>query len=634
MNKKICFNKTIVFIGIVVILLLGVVTLSNYIKNQKYSTNSRASAAPKTLKQSPAPKEGILGSSCTVINSENTCNEGLTCRENDKTCQIISARDYEEQQWEKQKIQLKGKSSIDALPTGYLSYSEIVSELQSITNAHPTLTKLDSIGFSIDRKDIYSLKITNENIEEGRRNSKPPFLVTALYHGNEIAGTEVSMEWIRYLLNNYENDPEVAFLVNYRKLYIVPMVNVDKYGIDRNNSNGVNLNRNHSFQWQGEGSAPASEPEIIGLQKFYNQVFTKFRGDNSGENNNLSMPASLDTQGLFITIHSNWHSGGWLWFWGWNDAPLENENGPQAYQIGSRLSNASGYPLLAPGTGQAGTAPGCAEDYIYGYFGVPGYTPELKNSNQSPPIDHVKNVNWNIEMRPAFLLAAALAAQPYLLSYGPRVNNGNASSIATLTSRVDVSATAIDADKNSSNFAEFYIIPPELGGKPIVSGPVTNGTISLSAPGSAFSKGKNVLSVRFRNTSNQWGSMKGIAFVEGTGKESIYITSPTPNSKLGGMDVTSVIFTIIAQDSVPFESLQTQMCFFDGFGMKNCHDWKPANKKDGFSWEITENIPSQESNSRSLTLTVHIVNGTSPDATFLYGVNYPLNRVFIPLVSH
>ena len=155
-----------------------------------------------------------------------------------------------------------------------------------------------SIGNSIENRPIYTVKISdNPEIDE----NEPEILYTALHHAREPQSMMQMIYFMYYLLENYNTDPSVQYLVNNRELYFIPVVNPDGYEYNRttnpsgggmwrknrrNNggSYGVDLNRNYGpyTYWNApnggssttpssdtyRGTAPFSEPETNSIKNF------------------------------------------------------------------------------------------------------------------------------------------------------------------------------------------------------------------------------------------------------------------------------------------------------------------------------------------------------------------------------
>ena len=157
----------------------------------------------------------------------------------------------------------------------YHTYEEVWSMMDSLANAYPNITRLDTIGESqFQGYLIPSMKISdNPDVEE----DEPAILYDGLHHSKEPQGMEVTLGLMKYLLDNYGVDSLVTHWVDNIEIFIVPMLNPDgwKYVVDdsltnpwwrknqRDNNNnqvfdpnydGVDLNRNYAFNWSTGGS--------------------------------------------------------------------------------------------------------------------------------------------------------------------------------------------------------------------------------------------------------------------------------------------------------------------------------------------------------------------------------------------
>ena len=82
---------------------------------------------------------------------------------------------------------------------------------------------------------------------------KPQVLYTSIHHAREPMSLSQLIFYMWYLLENYDSDPEVQYILNNTELYFIPVVNPDGYlyneftnptggGLwrkNRKNSNGV-----------------------------------------------------------------------------------------------------------------------------------------------------------------------------------------------------------------------------------------------------------------------------------------------------------------------------------------------------------------------------------------------------------
>ena len=182
----------------------------------------------------------------------------------------------------------------------YHTYDEMLQEMQNTAAQYPDLVRLIDIGDTWEKtqgmadRDIWAMKISDnpdqEEIEE------PDVLIMGCHHARELITVEIPLAVIE-VLTTYYNNPRVKNLVDNREIWIVPMVNPDGHvyvqNVDsmwRKNRNtngsgdptyqGVDLNRNYSYQWGYDNSGsspytwsetyrglgPFSEPEVQAIR--------------------------------------------------------------------------------------------------------------------------------------------------------------------------------------------------------------------------------------------------------------------------------------------------------------------------------------------------------------------------------
>jgi len=123
----------------------------------------------------------------------------------------------------------------------YHSYAEVTSTLQAYASAYPGLTRLISLGQSVDGRDLWAILISDNPLLD---EIEPEFKYVSTMHGDEPVGTEMCLYFIDHLLTNYGVDSTITDLVNNTAIWIVPLMNPD--GLEdgtRNNANGFDLNR-------------------------------------------------------------------------------------------------------------------------------------------------------------------------------------------------------------------------------------------------------------------------------------------------------------------------------------------------------------------------------------------------------
>lgn len=184
---------------------------------------------------------------------------------------------------------------------GYYTYQEMLDLLDEMKLKFPDLitvkAPIDTSNLTHEGRPIYFVKISdNPDVDE----AEPEVLYDAVHHAREPNSMSQLIFYMWYLLEHYDDDPEIKYLVDQTELYFVPCVNPDGYilnettdpnggGFWRKNlrdngdgTTGVDLNRNYDYLWAYDnsgsspstssqtyrGTAPFSEPETMAMKSF------------------------------------------------------------------------------------------------------------------------------------------------------------------------------------------------------------------------------------------------------------------------------------------------------------------------------------------------------------------------------
>ena len=433
----------------------------------------------------------------------------------------------------------------------------IVNFLQGTNTAHPDLTELFDIGNAWQTtRDIWVLRITNEDAAFGPIADKPTFFLYATIHAREVSTPELAIRYIKYLLDGYNGqggygvDPDVTWLVDQHVLYVLVMANPDGHVVNEMNTSadrrknmnntscpsgnfGVDLNRNHSFLWGCCGGSSSyscsdiyrgvsrgSEPETQAFQAFFAQVMR----DQNGPNGDDQIPpaAPENAMGIFLTLHS--YSDYVLWPWGFGGYG-NSPNYTQLRAIGEKFAYFNGFNPI----GYIGYAvDGATDDWTYGKFGVASFTFEVGPDDDSACgrffpaygcIDGIDGMSRNFwaENKPAFLYAHKIAAAPYRIVYGPDALNVTlAPPAGVVGDAITVQATIADRRHGNAGLrpvtaAEVFIGAPGADGTGIPMAPVDGSWGSTSEQAratldtSALAPGRHLVFVHGRNDQGKWG---------------------------------------------------------------------------------------------------------------------------------
>jgi len=107
----------------------------------------------------------------------------------------------------------------------YHNYAEMSAILQKLAEANKTLVKLESIGKTLEKRDIWALTIANQaGIPVGER---PGILIAANFEGDHVIGSELAAVIADYLVKNCATNANIKQRLDTYVYYIVPRVNPD-----------------------------------------------------------------------------------------------------------------------------------------------------------------------------------------------------------------------------------------------------------------------------------------------------------------------------------------------------------------------------------------------------------------------
>jgi murein tripeptide amidase MpaA len=96
--------------------------------------------------------------------------------------------------------------------------------LAKIHDAFPKLTRLYSVGRSVEGRDLWCLELTSE---KGDAKRKPGMYIDGNIHGNEVQGGETVAYTAWYLCHQYGRLDKVTELLDRGVFYLIPTINPD-----------------------------------------------------------------------------------------------------------------------------------------------------------------------------------------------------------------------------------------------------------------------------------------------------------------------------------------------------------------------------------------------------------------------
>lgn len=194
----------------------------------------------------------------------------------------------------------------------YLSYDDMVAQLNTWNQEAPELTEVGTYGKSSKGKDLYYIRINNSRITD----DKPVVLIQANIHGNESWAGSTVTAYIGTILDKYGDDEEITKLVDSRDLYFVPIISPDTHP-HRRHVDGVDPNRNYPTQRSPNKQSIAP---IQAIRDFF-----------------LSIKADAVISG---------HTSGEVYLYPWGDSRRTTPNDSDYKRILGEMSRLSGYSIL------------------------------------------------------------------------------------------------------------------------------------------------------------------------------------------------------------------------------------------------------------------------------------------------
>jgi hypothetical protein len=448
----------------------------------------------------------------------------------------------------------------------YRTVEETYTSLAQLASTYPNLASWIDIGDSWEKLssggttgyDLFTIVLSNKNIP----GPKPVFYLMSAIHAREFATAELATRFAQFLLENYDKDPDVTWLLDYFEVHISPHVNPDGRkiaeagiswrkntdnddGCDDSTSWGTDLNRNSSFKWGGlgastdpcsenyHGPSAASEPETQAIQNYIASIFPDQRGPADND------PVGSDASGVFITLHS--YGDLVLFPWGWSEFPAPNDAALET--LGRKFGFHTGYKVCQAGEyGCIYLTSGSSDDWAYGELGVASYTFELGTTFfESCSYFEANILSENI---PALMYAFKAARKPYQNSSGPDSYNLNLSAQnVTPGASLYLYATADDTRYESAGWGEepsqsIIAARYSLDSPSWIAGTQTypllpvdgsfNGhveSLSGSIDTSSLSQGRHTIFVESQDAAGVWGVPSAIFFWV-TGEEFLPEISP------------------------------------------------------------------------------------------------------------
>ncbi len=438
----------------------------------------------------------------------------------------------------------------------YRTVEETFATAEQITATYPNLATWVDVGDSWKKTqssdagyDMMVLRLTNRNTP----GPKPILFITSSIHAREYTPAELTTRFAEHLVQHYNQDADVTWLLDYHEIHLMLMANPDGRKVaeagfywrkNRNTSYGtacadpptmydhygVDLNRNFAFGWDaGDGNvcdptfpgpSPASEPETQVVQNYIRELFVDANADDP-----YTYSAPITTTGMYIDIHS--YSN--LVLWPWGSTPEHAPNHEALQTLGRKFAYFNDYtPQQAI---ELYPTRGTTDSFAYGEVGVAAYTFELGNAFFES-CGTFENIIYPDNVQ-ALLYAAKVLRTPYATPAGPDVSDIVVQPVgATPNAPMTITATLDDTRSSHAmgieptqpiTTAEYFIdVPPWNTTSNPISGTLsaTDGTFDEHIESVTVSltdmtdlqQGRHTLFVRGKDADGNWGPVSAAFF--------------------------------------------------------------------------------------------------------------------------
>lgn len=139
----------------------------------------------------------------------------------------------------------------------YHDYAQIEQFQKDLQKAYPNLVNIESIGKSIEGRNIYVIIITDSKI--GKAHQKPAFYIDGGIHANEQNGVEICLYTAWYLCENFDHIPFIKQLLQDKVFYILPNISPDSKEHFIHKANNSNSSRSGQRPFDNDGDGDIDE---------------------------------------------------------------------------------------------------------------------------------------------------------------------------------------------------------------------------------------------------------------------------------------------------------------------------------------------------------------------------------------
>jgi carboxypeptidase T len=363
---------------------------------------------------------------------------------------------------------------------GYHNYQEVLAEMQALEELYPDICKLYDIGDSWGKlysddgnsnyddfnHEIWAMKISDNVLVE---EDEPSVYYMGTHHAREPISTEVALNVLNHLTENYTNDADITEKINTTQIWVVPLVNPNGHKLVTdeseiwwrkntrdNNENGqidfynesgpdgVDPNRNYGWLWGPVGTSDDWDSDVYHGPQAWSEPEIQAMRDLMASHNFVAG----------ITYHS--YSELVLYPFGYNNnvvAPDRDALQDLAVSMAETIPGQYGGHYTPSASWELYACMGTTDDWAYGNHGIFSFTIELATQfiPQANDVDDI--CEDNIE---AALILLDRVNNSTLTGFVTNSDTGEPMVAEIFVESVDDSGVFREPYKSNEEFGRYY----------------------------------------------------------------------------------------------------------------------------------------------------------------------------------
>jgi len=107
----------------------------------------------------------------------------------------------------------------------YYDNKSLGRRLSSLAEGNPTLVRVEDVANSGNKRKVWLIELGKGTRQD--RTNRPAMLVVAGIEGNDLIGCTTAVNWVEQLVEQNQDDGEIAKLLQTTTIYVVPRLNPD-----------------------------------------------------------------------------------------------------------------------------------------------------------------------------------------------------------------------------------------------------------------------------------------------------------------------------------------------------------------------------------------------------------------------